>query len=150
MRKRILTVGTVLLCLALLAGCKFLTRTNVDFDTDSISKTQKIVICDAAGNEKAAITGEREIDAFVEAMDAERWKIEEVPEGLTEAGSLTLWQRETVTALIGRGETKTAPICTLQLYEGAAYLAIETGFMDVSIPFAIPEETAAYLRGLIE
>ena len=82
-----MTVGTVLLCLALLAGCKFLTRTNVDFDTDSISKTQKIVICDAAGNEKAAITGEREIDAFVEAMDAERWKIEEVPEGLTEAGS---------------------------------------------------------------
>ena len=53
MRKRILRAGAVLLCLALLSGCKLLTQTDIDFDADSISKAQKIVIRDADGEEKA-------------------------------------------------------------------------------------------------
>ena len=65
MKKRILLPAAVLLCLALLAGCKVLTQTDVIFDGDSLSKAQKIVVHDAAGNEKAVLTEKADIDAFV-------------------------------------------------------------------------------------
>lgn len=147
MKKRILLPIAALLCLALLAGCKYLTRTDFDFDTDSISKAQKIVVRDAAGNEKAVLSEEAELDAFVEAVNVGGWKfIKEVPEGLTEAGNFTLWQRETVTALIGEKEAKENEICTFRIYEGGDYLTIEAWVMDMT--FSIPRETAEYLRGL--
>lgn len=147
MKKRILLPIAALLCLTLLAGCKFLTRTDFDFDTDSISKAQKIVVQDAAGNEKAVLSEEAELDAFVEAVNVGGWNfIKEVPEGLTEAGRFTLWQRETITALAGGGETKENEICTFRIYADGDYLTIETGLIDVS--FAIPQSTADYLRGL--
>ena len=102
MRKRILRAGAVLLCLALLSGCKLLTQTDIDFDADSISKAQKIVIRDADGEEKGVLTGE-EVEAFAEAMDLVGWRLQELPEGLAEAGGFTLWQQETVTALVRNG-----------------------------------------------
>ena len=66
MKKRILVSLAALACLAMLGGCKFLSRTNIDFDADSISKAQQIVVQDAAGNEKSVLKGEEEIDAFNE------------------------------------------------------------------------------------
>ena len=79
-------------------------------------------------------------------MNVEGWRFAEVPEGLKEAGSFTLWQQETVTAFIGSTETEMKEICTLRIYEDGDYLTIETGLIDV--PFAIPQSTAEYLRGL--
>ena len=146
MKKHMLLPAVVLLCLALLSGCKLLVRTNVDFDTDSISKAQKIVVTDAAGNEKAVLTEEAEIDAFVDAVKVEGWKFEKLPEGLTPAGGFTLWQRETATALTGKGEAKEHEICTFRIYADGDYLTIETALID--IPFSIPKEAADYLRGL--
>lgn len=146
MKKRILVPLAALLCLAMLGGCKYLSRTNIDFDADSISKAQQIVVEDAAGNEKAVLEGEEEIDAFISAVNVEGWRFAEVPEGLKTAGSFTLWQRETVTAFIGSTETETNEICTLRIYEDGDYLTIETGLIDV--PFAIPQSTADYLRSL--
>lgn len=146
MKKRIVLPIAALLCLTLLAGCKLLTQTNVDFKADSFSKAQKIVVQDAAGNEKAVLTEERELDAFVDAVNVEGWKFGEVPEGLTEAGRFTLWQKETVTALIGKKEAKENKICTFRIYEDGDYLSIEALGMDMS--FSIPREAAEYLRGL--
>ena len=146
MRKRILRVSAVLLCLALLSGCKLLTQTDIDFDADSISKAQKIVIRNADGEEKGVLTGE-EVEAFAEAMDLVGWRLQELPEGLAEAGGFTLWQQETVTALIGGSSSGMAELCTLRVYEDGDYLVIETGLADV--PFAIPRETAEYLRSLL-
>ena len=149
MRERTLLGGVILLCLLFLAGCRMVTRTNIDFDADSLSKAQKIVVCDASGNEKAVLTEKEDIDAFVNAVNAAnvgRWKFQELPEGLTEAGSFTLWQVETVTALVGEKEAKTNEICTFRIYEDGNYLTIETILIDLS--FSIPESTAVYLRGL--
>ena len=146
MKRRILFPLAALLAAALLSGCSFLTRTNIDFDADSISKAQKIIVADAAGNEKAALTEEADIDAFVEAVNVEGWRFQELPEGLTQAGSFALWQEETATALTGEGERKENQICTFRIYEGGDYLTIETALID--IPFSIPKETADYLRSL--
>ena len=146
MKKRILVPLAALLCLAMLGGCKYLSRTNIDFDADSISKAQQIVVQDAAGNEKSVLKGEEEIDAFISAVNVEGWRFAEVPEGLKEAGSFTLWQQETVTAFIGSTETEMKEIRTFRIYEDGDYLTIETGLIDV--PFAIPQSTAEYLRGL--
>lgn len=147
MRKRILRVSAVLLCLALLSGCKLLTQTNIDFDADSISKAQKIVIRNADGEEKGVLTGEEEVEAFVDAMNLGGWRLQELPEGLAEAGGFTLWQQETVAALTGGSSSGMAELCTLRVYADGDYLVIETGLADV--PFAIPRETADYLRSLL-
>lgn len=146
MKKRS-SIAAVLLCIALLAGCRTVVP-GERFDAGhDLSKAQKIVIQDAAGNEKAVLSEEAELDAFVEAVNVGGWNfIKEVPEGLTEAGSFTLWQRETITALAGGGETKENEICTFRIYADGDYLTIETGLIDVS--FAIPQSTADYLRGL--
>lgn len=149
MSKRFLIVGAALLFLAMLAGCKTLDRVDAAFDADSLSKAQKIVVTDAAGNEKAVLTENADIDAFVDAVNVAnvgRWKFQELPEGLTEAGSFTLYQAETLTALIGEKEAKVNEICTFRIYEDGDYLTIETGLMDFS--FSIPESAAAYLRSL--
>jgi len=146
MKKRILLPLAALLCLVLLAGCQSLTKVDVTFDADGFSKTQKIVVSDAAGNEKAVLTDEAGIDAFADALNAGGWKFAELPKGLTGAGSFTLWQTETVTALIGEKEAKINEICTFRIYQDGDYLTIETGLMD--IPFSIPRETADYLRSL--
>lgn len=150
MSKRTLIVGAALLLLAMLAGCKTLDRVDAAFDADSLSKAQKIVVTDAAGNEKAVLTEKEAIDAFVDAVNVAntgRWKFQELPEGLTEAGGFTLYQTETITALIGQSEAKVNEICTFRIYENGDYLTIETGVMD--FPFSVPHETVEYLRGLV-
>ena len=146
MSKRFLIVGAALLFLAMLAGCKTIGKTEYAFDADTLSKAQKIVVTDSAGNEKAVLTEKDDIDAFVDAVNVGRWKFQELPEGLTEAGGFTLWQIETLTALIGQSEAKVNEICTFRIYENGDYLTIETGLMDFS--FSIPQETADYLRSL--
>ena len=150
MRERTLLGGVILLCLLFLAGCKTLDRMDATFDADALSKAQKIVVTDAAGNEKAVLTEKEDIDAFVEALNVAntgRWKFQELPEGMTEAGGFTLYQIETLTALIGQSEAKVNEICTFRIYENGDYLTIETGVMDFS--FSVPHETADYLRGLV-
>lgn len=146
MKKQILLPVAALLILVMLSGCKYLVRTDVDFDTDSISKAQKIVVTDAAGNEKAVLTEQEDIDAFVDAVNVSGWRFAELPEGLTKAGGFTLWQEETITALIGENEAKAQEICTLRIYTDGDYLTIEIALMDLS--FSIPGEAADYLRGL--
>lgn len=146
MRERTLLGGVILLCLLFLAGCNMNAQTNIDFDANSFTKARKIVVQDAAGNEKAVLTEKADIEAFVDAAGVDGWKFRELPEGLTEAGSFTLWQTETMTAFLGEKEAKVNEICTFRIYEDGDYLTIEAMLMDV--PFAISHETAEYLRNL--
>ena len=146
MRERTLLGGVILLCLLFLSGCKMVTQANIDFDTNSLAKAQKIVVYDASGNEKAVLTEKADIDTFVDAVSVDGWKFRELPEGLTEAGSFTLWQTETITALIGEEEAKVNEICTFRIYEDGDYLTIEAMLVDV--PFSISHETAEYLRNM--
>ena len=147
MRERTLLGGFILLCLLLMAGC---TAANISqFDTDDFSKAQKIVVHDAAGREKAVLTEEPDIDEFVEAMDVEGWRLAELPKGLTEAGSLTLWQAETVKAYMEVGDAESWEICTFRFYENGGYLTIDTGLADIEITFAIPQNASDYLQTLI-
>ena len=110
---------------------------------------EKIVVHDAAGNEKAVLTEEPDIDEFVEAMDVEGWRLAELPKGLTEAGSLTLWQAETVKAYMEAGDADFWEICTFRFYENGDYLTIDTGLADIEITFAIPQSASDYLQTLI-
>ena len=141
-----------LICILLLAGCKSVSI-GKDFDFSpgkEISKAQRIVVADAAGTEMGVLETEEEIDAFVEAVNVEGWGLAELPEGLTRAGSFTLWQEETVTALFGQKEAEAKAICTFLIYQGGDYLTIETGFASISITFSIPGDAAGYLRSLVQ
>lgn len=146
MKKRMLLSLALMGCLALLAGCKGAEIRMDAFSGDSLSKAQKIVVADAAGNEKAVLAEKADIDAFADAVNAEGWRFEELPEDLTEGGSFTLWQEETITALLGEREAKANRICVFRIYQDGDYLTIETGLIDFD--FAIPQEAADYLRGL--
>lgn len=131
-----------LLCLLALAGC----MAGAGFDAGEISKAQRIVVADAGGTERAVLTEEADIDAFVEAMDVDHWRMAELPENLTRSGSFTLWQTETVTVLVGGEEPKALEICTFQCYEDGSYLTAETGLAGISLSFSIPRKAAEYLR----
>ena len=147
MRRYILLSIAAVMCLALLAGCvKVEEKVDVKMDVGSFSKAQKIAVYDAAGNEKAVLTEKADIDAFVDGMCVDGWKFSELPEGLTDAGHFTLWQEETVTALLGEREAKLNEICTFRFYQEEDYLVVETGWIDIT--FAVSQETADYLRGV--
>ena len=143
MTRRLCVSMTALLCLLALAGCR-----TASFDGEELAKTQRIVIADTdgGGTERAVLTEETDIEAFVEAVDVSRWRMAEKPADLTPSGSFTLWQEETITALLGEKTAETREICTLQCYEDGDYLTIVTGVVDLT--FSIPQETAAYLRSL--
>ena len=141
MTRRLCVSMTALLCLLALAGCR-----TASFDGEELAKTQRIVIADAGGAERGVLTEEADIDRLVEAVNLDNWRIAEKPEGLTPSGTLTLWQEETITALLGEKTAETREICTLQCYEDGDYLTIVTGVVDIT--FSIPQETAAYLRSL--
>ena len=141
MTRRLCVSMTALLCLLALAGCR-----TASFDGEELAKTQRIVIADAGGAERGVLTEEADIDRLVEAVNLDNWRIAEKPEGLTPSVTLTLWQEETITALLGEKTAETREICTLQCYEDGDYLTIVTGVVDLT--FSIPQETAAYLRSL--
>ena len=143
MTRRLCVSLAALLYLLALAGCR---TASGGFDGEELSKTQRIVIADAGGAERGALTEEADIDRLVEAVNVDNWRIAEKPEGLTPSGTLTLWQEETITALLGEKTAETREICTLQCYEDGDYLTIVTGVVDLT--FSIPQETAAYLRSL--
>lgn len=130
-----------LLCLLALAGC----TAGAGFDAGEFSKAQKIVVADAGGTERAVLTEEADIEAFVEAMDVARWRMAELPEGLTPSGSFTLWQTETVTVLVGEKEARALEICTFQCYEEGAYLTVDTGLAGIVLTLSIPQTAADYL-----
>lgn len=136
------------LCLLLLAGCRV---ADVNFNPDrEMSKAQKIVVAGTEGDEKAVLETEDEIDAFVKSVNVEGWRLADLPEGLTGAGSFTLWQTETVTALLGDKKAELKEICVFLIYHDGDYLTIDTGFANIAITFSIPEETADYLRSLTQ
>lgn len=148
MRERTLLGGFILLCLLLLAGCR--AGNIAKFEVDDFSKAQKIVIHDAAGREKAVLTGEADLDRFVEVMDVEGWRLAELPEDLTQAGSFTLWQEETAKLFQGEKEAEMWEICTFQCYEDGDYLTVDTGLANLNITFAIPQSAAEYLQSLLD
>ena len=141
MTRRLCVSLTALLCLLALAGCR-----TASFDGEELSKTQRIVIADAGGAERGVLTEEADIERLVEAVNVTGWRMAEKPADLTPSGSFTLWQEETITALLGEKTAETREICTLQCYEDGDYLTIVTGVVDLT--FSIPQETAAYLRSL--
>ena len=141
MTRRLCVSLTALLCLLAMAGC----RVTTDFNAEEFSKAQKIVVTDGGGTERAVLTEETDIEAFVEAVDVSRWRMAEKPADLTPSGSFTLWQEETITALLGEKTAETREICTLQCYEGGDYLTLDLGFFGAAITFSIPPEAADYL-----
>lgn len=142
MKKHLRIPLAALLCLLVLSGC----RVTTGFNAEAFSKAQKIVVTDAGGTERAVLTEEADIDAFVEAMDVTGWRMAEKPEGLTPSGAFTLWQTETVTVLLGEMEPEVLEICTFQCYEDGDYLTVDTGLADISLTLSIPQGAAAYLR----
>lgn len=148
MKERTLVGGAVLLCLLFLAGCMAVNPSK--FDSSDFDKAQKIAVRDAAGREKTVLTEKPDIDRFVEAMDVEAWRIAELPNGLTQAGSFTLWQEETATAFMEDDDMDFWEICTFRFYENGDYLAIDTGLADIEITFTIPQNASDYLRGLLD
>lgn len=138
----------VLACAVLLDGCQFVTRTDVKFDVGSISKAQRIEVSTASGGPLRTLEGVEEIEAFVKAVSVDGWSLSELPEGLTRECAFTLFQTETVTALVGQGESREVELCTFHTYQDADFLTIEAG--PFQFHFSIPAGAAAYLHSFIQ
>lgn len=146
MKRRIVSLSAVLLCLVLLSGCAII-KEKVEFDLDGISKAQRIEVSAASdGQLLGTLDTEEDIDAFVESVFIETWKLSELPAGLEREGAFTLYQQGAVRP--GGGEPKAYEICTLYSYRDAAYLSISTAIGDVN--FSIAQSAADYLHSLLQ
>jgi len=143
--KKLLPLG-IAICLLLLAGCRIVVDKD-DFDPSGVSKAQRIEVAQAgAGDALRVLETEEEIDAFVESVMVEDWRLAELPDGLEREGAFTLYQQGT--ARPGGGEAKNHKLCVLYSCKDAPYLTVSTGFVDIS--FSIPESAAAYLHDLLQ
>lgn len=147
MKKRTVSIASVLLCLFLLSGCVVIEE-KVEFDPGGISKAQRIEVANASGEPLRTLDTAEDIDAFVEAVVVETWKLAELPSGLEREGAFTLYQQETVRP--GGREPKVHEICTLYSYKDAAYLTINTAVGSISITFSIQQSAADYLHSLLQ
>lgn len=86
MKTRIFSLSAVLLCLFLLSGC-VIVKENLSFDPGGISKAQRIEVAGASdGQLLGTLDTEEDIDAFVESVFIETWKLSELPAGLEREG----------------------------------------------------------------
>ena len=93
MKTRIFSLSAVLLCLFLLSGC-VIVKENLSFDPGGISKAQRIEVAGASdGQLLGTLDTEEDIDAFVESVFIETWKLSELPAGLEREGAFTLYQQ---------------------------------------------------------
>ena len=141
MKTRIFSLSAVLLCLFLLSGC-VIVKENLSFDPGGISKAQRIEVAGASdGQLLGTLDTEEDIDAFVESVFIESWKLSELPAGLEREGAFTR---------PGGGEPKVHKICTLYSYKDAAYLTITTAVGAIDITFSIQQSAADYLHSLLQ
>lgn len=146
MKKSLSLSLAVLCCFLLLAGCRI--AVNEDgFDPGGISKAQRIEVAQAGTEDPLLVLETQEdIDAFVESIMLEDWKLSELPEGLEREGAFTLYQQGA--AHLGGPEPKIHKICVLYSYADSAYLTISTGILDLA--FSISESAADYLHSLLQ
>lgn len=134
-------IAAALLAALLLSGCA---APQGDLE-GAATKAQAIEIRDAEGEEILSITGSKEIEEFVSALETERW----LPAGLPEDAKLLctaeFYQEKTVKL----GQTQPEGwdlVLRLELYEGGV-IAVE--LLSTTMALELTPSAAEHLEGLL-
>lgn len=133
---------------ALLCGCQAEESSDVSEYYNEVSKAQEIAVVSAdTSSVIQTLAGKEEIEAFMAAMDMEKWELGKLPKGAEEIGSFGLSQEETVK--FGQTETdgELYDVCKISVYD-ASYVKFEAAGLDMV--FEISEDAADYLQGFFE
>lgn len=141
MKRLFLVLGTISM---LLCGCQGDTaKDKIDY-ADEISKAHEIaVIEDDTVVEK--IIGEKATEAFVIALDLDKWTWEKLPKDAKPVGTFQLSQDGPVKLGQKDADEIVQGPCKIVLYD-CPYVELEVSGK-FSMTFAISQETEAYLRG---
>lgn len=145
--KKILGAMTVMLMLIL---CSCGSDDSEAFKSgEEINKAQEIAVIPPGQTEACERINDKEsINAFVTALDVDRWKMKPLHGGAQEIGSFGLSQEKTVR--LGQADTDTDDmydIGRIILYEDN-YIILETAGMDMT--FKVSNDTSDYLGGYFE
>lgn len=158
--KRSLIIFAAILTL-LLCGCQVNKNTNApvyDFQVnkntntsvygDDISKEHKIIVVSSDTSEVIqTISGEKNLENFVLALNLDEWKLSTLPDNATEIGSFWLTKEDTIKF----GETETDgtrhDVVSITLYNNS-YICFEVDGLDMT--FEVNEDTDDYLNGYFE
>ena len=131
-----------------LCGCQSDKNTETYDYGDDISKAQEITVVSADTSEVIdTITSKEDIEAFVTALDMDKWKLKALSEEATEIGSFGFSQEETVK--LGQTDTDGTlyDIAAITLYNDSC-IGFEIGGLDMT--FEVGNDTADYLNGYFE
>ena len=135
----------VVLSAVLLCGCQAGGDTEQENCVDSVSKAQAVaVITDDNTEVIAVLTGTDEIEDFVCALRIDDWEPGKLPAGIGRTGTFALSQEATMRLGQKGTDGMMYDIGKITAYDGP-WVSFEV--LGVSMTFAVPEATAAYLNG---
>ena len=133
---------------ALLCGCRAEESPDVSEYCNEVSKAQEIAVVSAdPSGVIQTLDGKDKIDAFIAALDMEKWELGKIPKEAEEIGSFALSQEETVKFGQNKTDGELYDICKISVYD-APYVKFEAKGLDMV--FEISEAAADYLQGFFE
>ena len=150
--KRVVAAAAV--CVLFFCGCQGgeLDETMLTY-TNELSKVNEIdVIPDDAPDIVETLSGEEELENFVETLGLSKWKESALSQEAEKSGTFSL--REIVTAEdsmsegADTGQVGVNCIGEIFVYKSVPYVSVRIA--DTTLSFEVPEETAEYLNGYFE
>lgn len=157
--KKIVSVMLAAALIAALCGCassKPADESESDDGSDSISdyysgmeKAQQISVSAAGSGEIIKnVSGKKDIEDFITALEIEDWKLGELPENAEKSGEFSFSQEKTLKAGEKETDGDLYSIMKMYSYGDQPYVRLEVAKMGFT--FKIPDTAAAYLDGLLK
>lgn len=123
------------LSLVALAGCS--NGSDSSLSASDLEKAQAIAVVDPDGNILQTITGQDNMEAFVNLLDIDHWDLEDVPESANIVGSFGFSQEKTI-RLGEKSDGKLYDVAKLTLYD-SHHIRIKVVHFIVA-DFAVPDK----------
>ena len=157
--KKIVSVMLAVTLIAALCGCtsvKSADESESEESSDSISdyysgmeKAQQINVSAVGSGEIIKIvSGKKDIEDFITALEIDEWKLGELPENAQKNGEFSFSQEKTLKAGDKETDGNLYDIMKIYSYEDQPYVRLEIAKMGMT--FKVPDAAAKYLNGLLK
>ncbi|KMK75240.1 hypothetical protein [Alkalihalobacillus pseudalcaliphilus] len=138
--KRMVAISLVTVGALMILGACQATKT----EDDVSEKDQKVEIVSTGGDIEESLTKKEDIQAFIDALQIEKWESDTLPEGATEMKRAKMSSLDTVQLSNLLDNPEVSLDGEIIIYENIPYITLSTTLMDLH--FSIPDEVADYLN----
>lgn len=132
----------------LLCACQAKDSPDVSDYEENVAKAQEIAVYSADTPESiGSLTSKEEIEAFVLALNLDKWTPKTLPNGAVKIGSFRLSQEETIKLGQTDSNGRLHDAAEITLYDNG-YVCLEAGGIELS--FAVEKDIADYLNNFFE